>query len=62
MEELKKLGTKLRGGHVREADIRSFEKAVTTFKNAGEGAGVEIAEKIPSASQLAGSRPGKGGW
>lgn len=61
MEELKRLGTRLRRGQVREADIRSFEKAVTSFKSAGKGAGVEIAEKIPSTSQLAGNQPDKGG-
>ncbi|MEU0397690.1 hypothetical protein ABZ208_33995 [Streptomyces sp. NPDC006208] len=61
MEELKKLGSKLRTGRVREADIRSFEKAVTSFKHAGKGAGVEITQKTPSASQLAGSQPDNGG-
>ncbi|MEU3304627.1 hypothetical protein ABZ729_33170 [Streptomyces sp. NPDC006678] len=61
MEELKKIGSKFRRGQVRESDIRSFEKAVTGFRSAGKGAGVEIAEKIPSASQLAGSQPDKGG-
>lgn len=61
VDELKKLGSKLRTGQVREADIGSFEKAVTGFKSAGKSAGAEVTEKIPSTSQLAGSQPDKSG-
>ncbi|WP_432072528.1 hypothetical protein [Streptomyces wuyuanensis] len=61
IEELRKLGSKLRTGKVSEADIASLEKTMTSLKSAGRSSGVDVREKVPSDSQLAGSQPDKAG-
>ncbi|MDJ0383043.1 hypothetical protein [Streptomyces sp. G-G2] len=52
IESLKGLGGKLRKGDANDADIGSFEKMINGVKDAGKSAGVDVQDKVPSASQL----------
>ncbi|MEU6951269.1 hypothetical protein [Streptomyces sp. NPDC045714] len=54
IESLKDLGTKLRKGEAGEGDVGAFESVIDSIKNAGEDAGAEVKDKVPSTSQLSG--------
>ncbi len=51
---LKGLGSKLRKGDAGDADISSFEGVINGVKDAGQGAGATVTDKVPSLSQLNG--------
>ncbi|WP_371623177.1 hypothetical protein OG245_10035 [Streptomyces sp. NBC_01116] len=51
---LKGLGTKLREGEAGEGDVGAFESVIDSIKKAGEDAGAEVRDKVPSTSQLTG--------
>ncbi|MFD4233600.1 hypothetical protein [Streptomyces sp. NPDC058542] len=54
IESLKDLGTKLRKGEAGEGDVGAFESVIDSIKSAGEDAGAEVKDKVPSTSQLSG--------
>ncbi|MEV7909175.1 hypothetical protein [Streptomyces griseus] len=54
IESLKGLGTKLRKGEAGEGDVGAFESVIDSIKNAGQDAGAEVKDKVPSTSQLTG--------
>ncbi len=54
IESLKGMAAKLRNGEAGEGDIGAFESVVHSIKNAGRSAGAEVADKVPSTSQLTG--------
>jgi len=54
IDSLKGLGEKLRTGRASESDIGAFENVINNVKGAGRSAGVEVKDKVPSASQLGG--------
>ncbi|MFJ9107787.1 hypothetical protein [Streptomyces sp. NPDC102283] len=51
---LQGLGTKLRKGEAGEGDVGAFESVIDGIKKAGEDAGAEVKDKVPSTSQLTG--------
>nr|WP_234318176.1 hypothetical protein [Streptomyces sp. NRRL S-244] len=54
IESLKGLGTKLRKGDANDADLNSIQDVITGVKDAGQGAGATVTDKVPSLSQLSG--------
>ncbi|MGW2564007.1 hypothetical protein ACWCXB_33265 [Streptomyces sp. NPDC001514] len=54
IESLKGLSAKLRNGQAGDADIGAFENVISQVKDAGQSAGAEVKDKVPSASQLSG--------
>ncbi|KOU17307.1 hypothetical protein ADK52_32160 [Streptomyces sp. WM6372] len=54
IESLKGLGSKLRKGDASDADMSSLQNVITGVKDAGQGAGATVTDKVPSLSQLSG--------
>ncbi|MFD3543887.1 hypothetical protein ACFWUQ_30900 [Streptomyces sp. NPDC058662] len=54
IESLKGLGSKLRKGEAGDADIDAFNNVIDGVKEAGQGAGATVTDKVPSLSQLGG--------
>ncbi|OAR25613.1 hypothetical protein A8W25_08510 [Streptomyces sp. ERV7] len=54
IDSLKNLGSKLRKGDATDADVGMFENVINGVKDAGKGAGAEVKDQVPSASQLSG--------
>ncbi|MFJ8015105.1 hypothetical protein [Streptomyces sp. NPDC096339] len=54
IDSLKDLGTKLRKGEASEADVGAFESVIDNVKDAGKSAGAEVADQVPSTSELGG--------
>ncbi|MGW5850280.1 hypothetical protein ACWFQ8_20415 [Streptomyces sp. NPDC055254] len=54
IESLKGLGAKLRKGEAGDADIDAFNNVIGGVKEAGQGAGATVTDKVPSLSQLGG--------
>jgi hypothetical protein len=54
IDALKDLPSKLRKGDSTDSVVGSFDDIINNVKDAGKGAGAEVTDKVPSASQLSG--------
>ncbi|MEW2163824.1 hypothetical protein AB0912_12620 [Streptomyces sp. NPDC007084] len=54
IDALKGLPAKLRKGDSTDSVANSFDDIISKVKDAGKGAGAEVKDKVPSASQLSG--------
>ncbi|MFI9718531.1 hypothetical protein ACIHFE_02595 [Streptomyces sp. NPDC052396] len=52
IESLKGLPGKLKKGDAVDGDVNSFQDVINKVKDAGKGAGAEVKDKTPSASEL----------